>query len=225
MRQSSFAHFFKAALLVLFSSVVACSDPKDPSEKNFEKAINEAIKESVACFNDKVVGGSGTNMFGSRDLFKFPLSLMSDNYTEREYIGHLNSFVDAGLLTGSDEKVEKKYMMGRIEMVPGRVYDLTGVGRESYRGDGQSRFCYGVAVVDEITNFTIPAAAGPQQMVTVQYTYRIEDLADWTEHDYFSSLRKKAEASEDAPIEETAMLTLTNNGWVPYGTSLGFLGL
>jgi hypothetical protein len=222
MRQSLFPHLFKAGLLVLISSVVACSDPKDPSEKNFEKAINEAIGETTACFNDKVVGGTASSLFG-RPYFKFPLSLEPNPVTGRSFkdeeaMGHLNSFVDAGLLTLSEGIVEQKNSWGRTKQVSVPVYDLTDLGRESYRGDGS--FCYGIAVVQEITNFTIPATMGPQQMVTVKYTYSIEDLVDWTDHDYFSTIRDNAEASEDAPINDTMILVLTNNGWVPYSLSL-----
>jgi len=227
MTGSSFQLLLKATLLVLISSVMACSDPKDPSEKNFEKAINEAIKESVACFNDEVVGGTGSGW--TQNFFKFPLRFVPNPATGmiegKRAIGHLDAFVEAGLLAASEEIVEQNRGQWDRKQVSVRVYDLTDVGRESYRGDGSGSFCYGIGVVDEITNFTLPAAAGPQQMVTVQYTYRIEDLADWTEHDYFSSLRENAEASEDTPIKGTAMLTLTNNGWVPYGASLGLLGL
>lgn len=221
-------HAVRVPVGVAFSilALFACNDPKDANEKNFTKVINELIRDTAACFDDRAVGGTGMTATG-KPYFHFPLSLASDpttgmSYRDKNAIGHLNSFVDAGLLNASDEMVEWKNIMGQVRQVPGRVYTLTDEGKKWHHSDGAGRFCYGVAEVDEITSFTEPSDAGGRTMTSVKYTYKVDDLADWTEHDYFAPMREKVEASEDSPVPGTISLILTNNGWEPLGSHMGF---
>ena len=74
-------------------------------------------------------------------------------------------------------------------------YELTDNGKTSYREKDrlglagnkqvQGDLCYGQQALDKIVNSQGPTAAGDSKEVTVFYTYRIENLAEWAKSPAF----------------------------------------
>ena len=203
---------YRITLIAVAVLLIACSDPKAASEKNFKISIQKSLDAAYPMCYVKA---------------NFPAAIpASDPYRSKS---ELQALVSAGLLSVKEEsrEVSEKIFFSdkiRIKMVVEMVYNLTEEGKKFYKADGEKDlygkpiggFCFGKATVKEIPEFTEPADAGGVRSSRVTYTYQVSELPDWAKLPatiaVIPRLKKDVE-SEKTPIKSMAMLMLTNNGW------------
>jgi len=80
---------------------------------------------------------------------------------------------------------------------------------------GAPQLCYGTPQVVEIVGFTEPAEAMGVKVSSVQYTYRLVDIAPWASEPALSKQYEwLPERISNPSIEKNDDVVLTNNGWV-----------
>ena len=199
----------------VFLFLCACSsDPKESSEENFKNALQTQFSVNKECFTINAV---------------FPYEVVSASSSYRSKASVLNELVAVGLLTSSEESVEKRTLLtGRRTgtMKPGYIFTLTDHGEEAVvlsKGNvltgAQSQFCYGHFEVSSIDSFTEPAESNGQLISKVKFSYKAGDVADWAKDSQifskgFPKLAKFLASSKE-PLKGDAVLVLTNKGWVP----------
>jgi hypothetical protein len=103
---------------------------------------------------------------------------------------------------------------------------LTSKGRRFYREKAGAQgmmsegdFCYGKAALGSIVRWEGPVKGGEPQQARVTYTYKIEDLAEWTKDAAFQTVFQKVagvvEGAGKRELQKT--LILTSTGWEASG--------
>ena len=132
----------------------------------------------------------------------------------------LDGFAGVGLLTARDTTSVATY--GGAGQ-PARSYRLTEegrrqLGRETTRyGPGEPGFCYGEPRVQEILTYSEPAAGFGQTASQVRYSYEIVGVPGWARSEQLqaaSEQLQRAARSKEEPFEGTAILILSDRGWV-----------
>jgi hypothetical protein len=100
------------------------------------------------------------------------------------------------------------------------AYALTDEGRKYYKADaGNSKvggLCFGKAQVTTIEQFTAPTEQAGRTVSRVTYRYRVSELPEWA-GDAGAGQREglgQAFDSSRQPLEATASMALTEQGWV-----------
>ncbi len=111
-------------------------------------------------------------------------------------------------------------LRGSTPPQPVKRYQLTADGQKYFQQVpstfGQTGgFCYGQKSVDSIVKWSDPVTAGGTSETEVTYTYKIVNLAPWTQRSdiqqAFSDIR--AVVGGASKMNQAAALQLTNNGW------------
>ncbi len=208
----------KTWILITIAIMLAagCSDPKQASEKNFEKTLNTYFKEQPC-----MATGPGAN-------FDFPLKISGRDMFFKSYKEYLNTFVEIGFLTKEETLEEVKtqpvFFSGNVK--DGKIavitYTLTDEGKKYYRSKEtpngkKSGFYIGQPVVDKVEQFSEPADLMGLKVSQVRYTYKVEDLQDWARSDKIRATDRSINRyvkTVQQPAEEKATLILTSKGWV-----------
>lgn len=188
----------------------ACSgDPKEANERNFKTALQSYLDSKYPrCY---VVA-------------TMPYAKEFDFTNNR---ATLKALAKAGLVV--ETEVSRKEVpvdfSGKTRTQILTSFDLTEEGKKYYRkdavknlaGDDMGGFCAGKAKVEKINQFSEPADMFGAKISRVSYSYSVSDLPGWAkDSEVAGSVEqlKKDVASEKAPVNENAVLVLTNNGWV-----------
>lgn len=205
MRRGSF--IWSAGLLVL----IACNSTKRPSNANFTNAINQYLaKHGQACTS---IGR------------QFPIDIPASKPTDQYGLGpQMAALQQAGLVSETDTTAVVHGMLDplRGSTPPQRVkrYQLTVEGQKYFQQVpgtfGQTGgFCYGQKTVDSVVKWTDPVMVGGASQTEVTYTYKIVNLAPWTQQadvqQAFPDIRAVVGGASKA--NQAAGLQLTNNGW------------
>ncbi len=174
-----------------------CGSKKDATKDNFEEAINARFEKK--CIE---IG----RMY--KDL---PLEIRAKDYEKKS----LDNLVKVGLLASKPEKIEIKSMFGNNKrMEDGFVYTLTPEGDKYYQKEDKV-FCAGRYEVKEIINFSEPLDVLGRVMTRVKFTKIARDVPSWAEEwAGFSENKNFAMYVAENPIEDSADLVLTNEGWM-----------
>ncbi|MEX5342852.1 hypothetical protein [Pseudomonas sp. I2] len=200
----------KIVPLALLATLAGCTDTKDASEANFQKAAQAYLDTQYPrCF---VITSFPTK---TRD---FDL-----NGTNKA----LHALAQVGVV--SEKEISRTQVPERLWQ-PARTdiyyaYDLTDEGRKYYKADAQQRMngttsgglCFGKAQVTAIERFSEPGEMMGQQISRVTYAYKVTDLPAWAGDDNVKagiSGLDKIVASAQTPLKETRAMVLTNKGWV-----------
>ena len=210
----------KRITLLLMSAtallVSACgNDPKVANEANFEKALNAHYAKMKACLRV----GSKPNDKGIIQEFRV------DNSRQDKQLNFYNGLASLGLLEAvtyqKDVRTFSGQVTGKSDWVgfkisdEGKIYQRPAELDNGFFSTGAPQFCYGTPKVVAITNFTEPAEIMGVQASSVQYIYKLVDVAPWAKDPILSSKFKNiAERLSNPAIEEDDDLVLTNNGWV-----------
>lgn len=210
------ARFVAAA--VLTAAMAACSSPKDASEGNFEKVINDRYARQ--CILVRPDGGFRV------DARQFPVTvgLLTGTGSEKrndERNVQFVALVEVGLLEVEDTTTELRQMFGNAKQVPAKRYSLTTSGEKAYQSgkdeDGEARpsgFCAGHYLVDEIKRFSEPGSFGAYTVSEVAYSFSPQNVAEWaTEPKVQEAIPRLSMALKPAQ-DGKAALVLTNEGWV-----------
>ena len=202
---------------------------RDPTEENFLAAIQDYFRTERACIELDI---------------DFPAEFSATNRQAfRSRSRYLDELVAIGLLAVADtqQRVQVVPLGGsrQTKLVPSRTYSLTSMGRSvstiwiTELGETGTKLCYGTYRVVEIMAFTEPLRpvgvripAESQRIVT--YTFEAADIAEWASGS--QQLRSEFDvidrdlAAESGPIEGTARLVLTQEGWVHRSLLTGVWG-
>lgn len=191
----------------------ACSDPKDPTEGNFEEALENYYSKNLECVR---VGKSADEQGVIAEILDTRLDRDRD-------VPKLSALADAGLIDIETVAIDKQNVFGKsIGTAPGKRYILTDAGKSAQRADdgkqetrfSKSEFCYGHRDVTEITNFTEPTDAFGLRISSVKYIYDLTDMPSWAENENVQKAFPQIAKAGDEEIEDSDELVLTNNGWV-----------
>jgi hypothetical protein len=193
--------------------LVGCGSTNDANQKNFSAAINAYLaKRGQLCLgipstwpvdlNDaerRSGMGTAAEMAALENV-----GLVRSHEAETEYMPPLSS-----------RPVKTKVLR----------YELTDNGKTFYRekdrlglaGNKQAQgdLCYGQQALDKIVNSQGPTAAGDSKEVTVFYTYRIENLAEWARSPDIQRVFPGIVSTIDGAgkTQMNRALTLTSQGW------------
>lgn len=173
---------YRLVLLCFFfaGSLAACGDPKAANKGNFTKAINEIIKvENPLCY---IVSTQS-----------FPLVLRKDGqYSSGASLAQMNALLAAGVLTAKNTQVDKNYegLDARTELkTEGVEFSLTPLGQKAFKEklpanekwpQGGSGFCFGMAEVSTIVDFSEPELKQGGAVSLVKYIYKVKSAEPWT---------------------------------------------
>ena len=200
-----------AALLV-----TACgNDPKAANEENFEAALNAHYAQMKQCIRV----GSAPNADGIIQEFR------TDGRVQDKQLSFYNGLVDLGLLDAVTYQKDTKNFSGQVTGKADWIgYKFSDKGKTFLRpagldtgafSTGAHQLCYGTPQVVEILNFTEPAEAMGVKGSSVQYTYKLVDIAPWANDLALSNQYEWLPESISNPsIVKDDDLVLTNNGWV-----------
>jgi hypothetical protein len=197
--------------------LIGCASKNDANEKNFSEALNSYLaKKGQLC-----LGIPST----------WPLDL---NEAERRSgmgtAAEMAALEKAGLVRSHETETEYTPPLS-TRPVRDKVlrYELTDNGKIFYRekdrlGLGgnkqvQGDLCFGQQALDKIVKWEGLAAAGDSKEVSILYTYKIENLAEWAKTPDIQRVFPGIASTIDG-AGKTAMnqaLTLTNQGWQAKG--------
>jgi hypothetical protein len=210
--------------LTLFSVLllVSCASKKDANEKNFSEALNSYLaKKGQLCLGIPSTwpvdlneaerrGGMGT---AAEMAALEKAGLVRSHETETEYTPPLSS-----------RPVKAKVL--RYELTDnGKTFylekDRLGLaGNKQVQGD----LCYGQQALDKIVKWDGPTPVGNAKEVSVFYTYKIENLAEWAKNPDVQKIFPGIVSTigDAGKTQMNQALTLTNQGWEAKGIDSPF---
>ncbi len=131
------------------------------------------------------------------------------------------ALANAGVMTVEDTGFTKK-VFSRTEKIPGKGFKLTSLGKSMLLADeykrgfsqGEPQLCYGHRVVDEIVNFTEPTDIRGVTVSSVNYTFKVGDVADWAKMPEVYLRYPHIETYIAKTSEDNDDLVLSDDGWV-----------
>ena len=196
--------------------VTACgNDPKAANEANFEKALNAHYAQMKQCIRV----GSARNADGIIQEFRM------DGRVEDKQLSFYNGLVDLGLLDSVTYQKDTKNFSGQVTGKADWVgYKFSENGKTFLRpaeletgalSTGARQLCYGTPQVVEIVGFTEPAEAMGVKVSSVQYTYKLVDIAPWASQSALSTQYEwMPDRISNPSVGKDDDLVLTNDGWV-----------
>jgi len=197
--------------------LIGCASKNDANEKNFSEALNSYLaKKGQLCLGIPSAwpvdlneaerrGGMGT---AAEMAALEKAGLVRSHETETEYTPPLSTRpVKARVLRYELTEDGKKFYREKPT--------LPLVGTKGKQGD----LCFGQQALDKIVKWEGPNAAGDSKEVSVFYTYKIENLADWANSPDVQTVFPGIVSANDGAgkTEMNLALTLTNQGWQAKG--------
>jgi hypothetical protein len=197
--------------------LVSCASKKDANEKNFSEALNSYLTtKGQLCLGipsawpvDVNEAERRSGMGTAEEMAALEkVGLVRSHEAETEYMPPLSS-----------RPVKTKVLR----------YELTDNGKTFYREKDrlglagnkqvQGDLCYGQQNLDKIVKWERPTPTGDSKEVSVFYTYKIENLAEWAENSDVQKVFPGIVSTIDG-AGKTVMnqaMTLTNRGWEARG--------
>lgn len=198
----------RIALGIFFVVLIsACDDPKEASEDNFKRAIQEYLDRTYPKCYVKT---------------ELPVVIDSNYFGAKE---KLQALAKLGLVSESQVKIEKTTFGNKKNLVFAPSFELTKEGEKYFTpnvaktmgGQVLGGFCIGKANVKDIGSFSEPSEMHGHRISRVNYTYEVSNLPEWATAPEITSVLKELKAdveSHTVPIKKRDFLVLTNNGWV-----------
>ena len=168
-------------VMVLVTLLLAgCGSKNDANEKNLSDATNAyLVKKGQLC-----LGLAAKWPVDLQDSDRGPGSVKGSEMAALEKIG---------LVRSQETETEVTPLSGaRPVKVKVLRYELTDDGKKFYQekeaagliGQKESRgdICFGQRALDSVTKTEGPITVGDKKEVTLYYTYKIENLADWAKN-------------------------------------------
>ena len=209
----------KKILLVLFSAIMlfGCSSPQDANEKNFTEALQNYYENKPMNITIN---------------FEFPAEIEKSGFKYKRNLEMLSEFEKLGFITSEEfeRTVGKGNLFSRAANPDNKIvwikYSLTEKGKtvtskleKSFFSKGGTQFCYGKGYnIQEVSSFTAPADSNGYKISKVTFSVKGKNIEDWVKENSvfkttYSHVRKNLNSLE-TPLPATAVLILTNNGWV-----------
>lgn len=191
--------------------LMGCGSKNDANEKYLSEATNTyLVKKGRLCL------GVAT---------KWPVDLQ-DSERGLTRGSEMAALEKIGLVRSHEAEAEVTPLSGtRPVKTKVRRYELTDGGKKFYQekevlglvGEKQSRgdICFGQQVLDTVIKTDGPITVGDKKEMTLYYTYRIENLADWAKNPdvqkAFPGIVPTINGAGKTQINQN--LTLTDQGW------------
>jgi hypothetical protein len=202
--------------------LVGCASKKDANEKNFSEALNSYLaKKGQICLGipspwpvDLNESERRSGMGRAAEMAALEKAgLVRSHETETEYTPPLSS-----------RPVKTKVLR----------YELTDSGKTFYREKDrlalagnkqvQGDLCYGQQTLDKIVKWDGPTPVGDSKEVSVIYTYKIDNLAEWAKNPdvqrVFPGISSTIDGAGKTVMNQA--LTLTSHGWQAKGLDSQF---
>lgn len=206
-------------------SLTACGSKTDANEKNFGAALTQYLdKKGELCLR----------------LNKWPVDLSEMDVRLQKNLptgtaGQMAALEAVGLVSGVDAEIDQ---IGMFDNKPTghkfkvKRFTITDAGKKFYREkevdslglDGPKKVmrgdvCYGKKALDKVVKWDGPMKLGDYQEASVKYTYKIDNLADWTKKPEFQvGFPYAKQIIDDAGKKETQhAVKLTSQGWEAKG--------
>lgn len=196
----------KLVPLALLATLLGCSDDRQATEAGLRQAAQTWLDSQYPhCF---VISSFPTR---TRDF-----DVDGNNKA-------LHALAQVGVV--SEKEIARTEVPARLWQ-PARTdiyyaYALTDEGRKYYKADaGDSKaggLCFGKAQVTTIEQFTEPTEQAGRTVSKVTYRYRVSELPAWAgDASVQASVKGLGQAFDSSrqPLEATASMALTEQGWV-----------
>ena len=193
--------------------LAGCGSKSDANVKDLSDATNAYLaKKGQLCL------GIST---------KWPVDLQdSDQRAGNVKASEMASLEKVGLVRSQNAEAEYTTLSGRPAKTKVLRYELTDEGKKFYRekdvvGLGPRKealgdICFGQQALDSVVKTEGPIAVGDKKQVTLYYTYKIENLAEWARNPdiqkAFPGIVPTINAAGKTTLNQN--LTLTDQGWV-----------
>ncbi|WP_297799977.1 hypothetical protein [uncultured Brevundimonas sp.] len=198
-------------------ALAGCSDPKDASKRNFEKVINEYIAQHPPCIVLPNSNAAPANTQPS-DWPRY-ISIDDSSPIETPLRARYEALVQAGLANGTDGTVQTQRLF-TSDTVKVRIYQLTDMGKAAASeatgvwGGSGTQLCFGKPEVKSVKLFTEPAPSGAGTTISqVDYSFTVNDLPSWASNAAMTTAYPELKTIVDGPVDDKAVLYLTNEGW------------
>jgi hypothetical protein len=201
-------------IMVLGTFLLAgCGSKNDASEKNLSEATNAyLVKKGQLCLGL---------------VSKWPVDLQDSDRGQGIVRGsQMAALEKAGLVRSHQAEAEITPLSG-ARPVKSKVlrYELTDDGKKFYLekevpgliGQKESRgdICFGQQALDTVVRTEGPIAVGDKKEMTLYYTYKIENLADWAKNpdvqNVFPGIVSTINGAGKTTLNQN--LILTDHGW------------
>ena len=201
-------------IMVLATFLLAgCGSKNDANEKNLSEATNAyLVKKGQLCL------GLAS---------KWPVDLQDSDRGQGIVRGsQMAALEKAGLVRSHEAEIEITPLSG-ARPVKSKVlrYELTDDGKKFYQekevpgliGQKESRgdICFGQQALDTVVRTEGPIAVGDKKEMTLYYTYKIENLADWAKtpdvQNVFPGIVSTINGAGKTTLNQN--LILTDHGW------------
>src|SRR5271154_5844469 len=193
--------------------LVGCGSKNDANEKNLSEATNAyLVKKGQLCL------GLAS---------KWPVDLQDSDRGQGIVRGsQMAALEKAGLVQSHETETEITPLSG-TRPVKAKVlrYELTDDGKKFYRekevpgliGEKESRgdICFGQQALETVIKTEGPITVGDKKEMTLYYTYKIENLAEWAKdpniQKTFPGIVSTLNGAGKTTLNQN--LTLTDHGW------------
>ena len=201
-------------IMVLGTLLLAgCGGKNDANEKNLSEATNAyLVKKGQLCL------GLAS---------KWPVDLQDSDRGQGIVRGsQMAALEKAGLVRSHEAETEITPLSGSAPVkVKVLRYELTDDGKKFYQekevsgliGEKESRgdICFGQQALDTVVRTEGPIAVGDKKEMTLYYTYKIENLADWAKspdvQNTFPGIVSTINGAGKTTLNQN--LILTDHGW------------
>jgi len=193
--------------------LLGCGNKNDANEKNLSEATNAyLVKKGQLCLGLAA---------------KWPVDLQESDRGPGIVRGsQMAALEKVGLVRSHETETEVTPLSGTAPVkVKVLRYELTDDGKKFYQekeaagliGQKESRgdICFGQQALDSVTKTEGPIAVGDKKEMTLYYTYKIENLADWAKNPdiqkTFPGIVSTINGAGKTQLNQN--LTLTDQGW------------
>jgi len=207
--------FLIGASLLSLLATACSSDPKAATEKNFEQSLNNYFAKYRECIT--IVGKPDSEGY----VKNFPTAQL--NKGKDATANFFNGLVKLDLMETSTIEKESRFAH-RVSKTQYTYFKFTEAAEPFLRpieldkgffATGFRELCYATPEVIAVTNFTEPADQLGVRASSVQFTYKMTQVAPWASEPVFTNRYKWLEEKTNAEsLEGKEELVLTNTGWV-----------
>ena len=193
--------------------LVGCGSKNDANEKNLSEAMNAyLVKKGQLCLGIAA---------------KWPVDLQDSDRGPGIVRGsQMAALEKVGLVRSHETETEVTPLSGTAPVkVKVLRYELTDDGKKFYQekeaagliGQKESRgdICFGQQALDTVVRTEGPVAVGDKKEMTLYYTYKIENLADWAKspdvQNTFPGIVSTINGAGKTTLNQN--LILTDHGW------------
>jgi hypothetical protein len=210
-------------LIAIFGAVVfltACGSKTDANAKNFGVAMTEYFDaHGKLCLESRSwpVDISESDLFSNSSDSKQMAALQAAGLVKSEEV------IVEKALGLSNTGPKKNFKIQRYTLTEAaKPFSQNVIYKNRFKGDTpekQTRLCWGKKSLDKIVKWEGPMKFGDYQEVTVVYTYKLSNIAEWANNTDIQAAFPTIKSIISGAEKQTTRhgLKLTNQGWEARG--------